>query len=277
MSSENTVEYSVFQKGSITDNLNLLKTFISEHELKRDQIVAISINETKITDGDSAVLLVYRKQSNDPTATPFAQFQYKNYGVNSNWNGLQDLVNEDFKLDTQDVLSLQQCAKSVGNKKNQVLFFSPAQKVEDVYVSKQLFAPKETSWSAFAAEIVQWLNEFVAPHQLISITLTEDSHPVATKKIATIVHTGPVEDKKIPETEKPNFVLTVTEEKAGSTWDEALKNSVGAINKNGADGLHLTAVNSDADTKIVFTLSYDSNVAQLLKAQMRPTGCCTIF
>ena len=146
-----TVEKKVFQAGSLTDNTNELMKFISEQELHKDQIVSIDINETKTTDGDCAITFVYRTKSNDDsnTATPIAQLTYKNYGTGNDWDGLKAITNDDFEAKKMEVVALAQCAKSVGGKKNQVLFYAPQDK-SDHYSVKTMTAPADTNWSAFA-------------------------------------------------------------------------------------------------------------------------------
>ena len=61
MQQNNTVECKVFNGGNLTENLNSLKTWFNSQELKRDQIVAINIDETTTIDGDSEVSFIYRK------------------------------------------------------------------------------------------------------------------------------------------------------------------------------------------------------------------------
>ncbi len=90
----------------MSDNLTALKKFISEAELKRDQIIAININEDKVRDGNNVISLLYYKDSIVPEATPFSGFAYKNYGAALDWEGHKDVLAADLKSRDKDIVSV---------------------------------------------------------------------------------------------------------------------------------------------------------------------------
>ena len=90
----------------MSDNLTALKKFISEAELKRDQIIAININEDKVRDGNNVISLLYYKDSIVPEATPFSGFAYKNYGATLDWEGHKAVLAADLKSRDKDIVSV---------------------------------------------------------------------------------------------------------------------------------------------------------------------------
>lgn len=87
------------------------------------------------------------------------------------------------------MLNLQHCPKSVGAKRHQVLFFAPGVTTEKVQVRD--LVTTDLSWADFCKDIETFLNRFIAPHQLISISIFEDMHPNNQKELhACITHTA---------------------------------------------------------------------------------------
>ena len=112
----------------------------------------------------------------------------------------------------------------------------------------------------------------------MSISLTEEAHPKSEKKIANIVHTAGDQEVKIPQSEKPNFVLEIQEAAKTASWDQVMEKTVENFNKNAHDCLAVATCNSCVDdAKISMVFSYDFNESEALKEKMRPTGCCTLF
>merc|ERR1712127_164015 len=105
-------ESKTFQKGTLTDNLNQLKNWVVKNELKQNQIISISMNETEVHEGDSVVNVIYRNKSLDETQTPCSHFDYKKYDVNMGWSDLFVTAFDDFAAQDKQVLNLQHCPKS---------------------------------------------------------------------------------------------------------------------------------------------------------------------
>jgi len=57
--------------------------------------------------------------------------------------------------------------------------------------SSKLLNRGDGDWEGLANNVKEWLNDFVAPHQLVNICLFEESHPNSTGMIgALITHTA---------------------------------------------------------------------------------------
>lgn len=115
-----------------------------------------------------------------------------------------------------DVISVQQSAKSVGHKKNQVMFWAPQQNAEENFI-KELRCT-DGDWSAFAISIQQWLNLHCAPHQLVSVSITEETHTTDKNFLCTIVHTVGKEEQNVPSNGNDIFKLELVETDRKTTW-----------------------------------------------------------
>jgi hypothetical protein len=74
--------------------------------LKRDQIIAIHINEDKVKDGNNVIALLYYKESVVPEATPFSGFTYKNYGAAHDWESHKAVLAADLESRDKDIVSI---------------------------------------------------------------------------------------------------------------------------------------------------------------------------
>lgn len=63
-----------------------LQEWIREHELRRNQIIAISSNETDIEDGDNVLCLFYRKKSIVPSELPLDNIQFDAFSSGESWD-----------------------------------------------------------------------------------------------------------------------------------------------------------------------------------------------
>ena len=60
-----------------------------------------------------------------------------------------------------------------------------------VETNSRLINRSDGDWDGLANNVKEFLNDFIAPHQLVSITLFEESHPNSTGMIGALVtHTA---------------------------------------------------------------------------------------
>jgi hypothetical protein len=106
-----------------------------------------------------------------------------------------------------------------------------------------------------------WLSTYIAPHQLVSISLFEKDHPNKTKEMnAIIVHTSGAVDVKLPEDAVKNlYKLTVKEFAKKEEWSACYSVIADEINRIGADQGHTCAStnNSSSDGKFIVCFSWD--------------------
>jgi hypothetical protein len=280
----------------LTKQLDSLKNWVIKNEMKQNQIISINMNETEVYEGDSIVNVIYRNKSNDETATPCSHFDYKKYDVNMGWIDLFASAHNDFGAQDKQVLNLQHCPKSVGTKQHQVLFFTPGKTTEKVQVKDLL---STSCWSNFCKDIETFLNKFVAPHQLISISIFEDRHPNKEMiKHCVITHTAGELKEELPGHSKGDIIYKLTYVEMGykTSWDEMYGSLCEQVNKVGAEqGFQVCFTNESPQVngsvcytkdapqvcgKVGAMFSYDNNTAEKLKEQMRPVSCldnCVLF
>ncbi len=284
-SSNVNVEVQQFVHGSVSANCSQTLAWIQERELKRDQIVSICMSETAIEDGESRIAVYYRTASLSPSAAPFDELQFREFTKTKSWEA-QAKEAEDFVTGSVEVVALAHSAKNVMALKNQVVWFShgEAQPYNFHYI-------KETSgdWDALVKKTFSYLNKYIAPHQLVHVSIFEQAHPNEpvdgeTAIYCSIVHTAgasPVELRSLPNHNQPPQLYPKAVIKSSET--SADEPAAACINKCGAENGHIVAEanrtlpNGDDDI-IRVVISWQRLLQDNLQEQMRPTGCsCAIF
>ena len=79
------VAFKSFVHGNEETNANSCLAFIRQAELKRDQIVSISMNETSVEDGENMITLFYREQSAHPEEVPLVNINFKFFDFSRTW------------------------------------------------------------------------------------------------------------------------------------------------------------------------------------------------
>ena len=71
------IKVQTFTHDALSDQLEQMIQWFNQYELKKDQIISITLNESNIR--DSVLSVFYKSVSNDPTSTPLSNFKYKRY------------------------------------------------------------------------------------------------------------------------------------------------------------------------------------------------------
>ena len=141
------------------------------------------------------------------------------------------------------------------------------------------------NWVELVTEVRDWLDKFIPPHMLISVSLFEDAHENVGKGInACIAHSAGSNLTELAGNEVTNvgciYDLSVI---AGSgEWEDMFGEAKAKINEKGGQEGHLVAATNDSsnDGGVVIVLSWSTGKEETLKEVMRPAegGCgCTIF
>ena len=129
-----------------------------------------------------------------------------------------------------------------------------------------------------------WLNEYIPPHQLISVTMFEEAHPNQTGKVgAMITHKTGRSPTKLANTKagKNDFVGSVYrmeivrhEETSG-----AVNLALQVINRKGGQEGHVVTTTNESQVQDIFccVISWGALHEAQLVDDLRPTDCCTIF
>lgn len=162
MTEQVKAKFELIETGSLTDNLNALKKFVQNSELKPDQIISFNVHETATDQGDSSVAILYRSTSQDIGATPII-FDFLNFNLTKSWQEQETLAMQEFAKRDKLCLGLERSPKSVGKKQNQVMFFRPCVNADENYVTETL-TREDGNWEALCVDITQWMETHVAPH-----------------------------------------------------------------------------------------------------------------
>ena len=240
------VAYKSFQHGSVTSNCQQTLDWINSMELKRDQIISISMCETSTEEGESLMTVVYRVKSLAEDAAPFDHLQFREFTKTKSWES-QAKEAEDFAKTGCDIVSLAHSAKNVLNLKNQVMWF--ANDSGNHAYNFQYFKETGGDWDSLVKKAVSYLNKYIAPHQLVHVSFYEATHPNELHDgerniYCTIVHTAgasPVELRSIANHNLPAHLYTKTVERGEAGLDRYMDSAVAAMNAFGGENGHIVA------------------------------------
>lgn len=170
--------------------------FISQAKLTREQIISISAHETTGSDedeGDSEVVIFYRRQS-DPTDSVIQNARCR--------------VSRDIAQSFES-LALADCRYA--SDKAFVGFTSTPKQIGQMNVSltwtdagaglnlhAKHFTVENSNWEKLQAEVVEWLNNSIAPHQFKAYSVLQEDHPSKEgKTYAQVIYSGEAATKLV--------------------------------------------------------------------------------
>ena len=278
-------EIEIFESGNSLQNANNLKKFIREQLLTKNQIISIATCESDIEDGDNVLALYYRKKSIVPGASPLDNIQFEAFNNLKTWEKQLDLANE-FTVSGRkvDVLSITRTPKNVGNARCQSAWYTNEAGSSDTFSTN--LSRGDGDWQALAEQVTGWLNDYIAPHQLISVSLYEEAHPNNTAKVnCLITHKAgsqPIRlfasaaGKGLPSGGIYSLKVVRAEE-----VDEAARAAVSVVNATGGQEGHAVSMTNDSQKQDIFAciISWSALLEDQIEEDLRPTGCagCTIF
>jgi hypothetical protein len=190
-----SVDAKHFIGGNTKTNLTNLQDFIRNSEFRKNQIVSITSHESHIAvedgmDPENEVVLFYRKDSINPGEAPLDNIQFSSGNPSHSWARQEEVANS-FRFQDRpvDTIAVVRTPKAVGNARIQSLWYTSEQTLSENF--SKLINRADGDWDGLANNVKEFLNDFIAPHQLISITLFEESHPNQSGMIGALVtHTG---------------------------------------------------------------------------------------
>lgn len=181
----------------------------------------------------------------------------------------------------KNVLSLIQTPKNVGNAHNQFMFYTKGSNPMGNPCCKVLNR-EDGNWTELIGEVRDWLNRYIPPHMLISVSLFEDAHENVGKGInACITHCAGKEPEDITENAATDgkTIYDIHVIAGTGEWEGYFNEAKGKINATGGAEGHMVASTNDSsnDGAIVLVISWSSLIECNLREAIRPAGCCTIF
>ena len=129
------------------------------------------MNETRVGDiADNLMTLFYRKKARIAGEVPIEGLGFKQFDQLRKWD---ELIEDARDLGEIDLLSIIQSPKSIGNCQNQIVWYAKGSSEYNLTWIKRT----DGDWPALLLELRDWLNTYVAPHQLVSVSIFEEAHP----------------------------------------------------------------------------------------------------
>jgi hypothetical protein len=172
-------EIFVLQNGR--KNVMAVAEWVKTKELKRSQLVSLSMSENRKEDGDNTIAIVYRENSKEnPADTPLDTIEFKIFDPQTPWESLFREF-EDFSKG-RDILSLTHTAKNIGEGHYQTAWFTGTTASNNGPYNVQIFDNEGVEWEEILESAVEWMNKHIAPHNLVNISIFEQEHPNASGK-----------------------------------------------------------------------------------------------
>jgi len=168
------------------------------------------------------------------------------------WARQLDAVNT-YKKDGRsvNVIGVSRCAKNIGNAKLQSLWYTMDAGSDDT--TSIVLEDREGNWDTLGDKVKQYLNNYIPPHQLISVTFYEDCHPCDNGHIMSLVtHKAGKAPIKLNESAARNVTAADTIYSMAIFRDEttgaAAKQALTHVNRRGGQEGHVVSTANDSNT-----------------------------
>ena len=178
------------------------------------------------------------------------------------------------------LLHIIQSPKNIGSSKNQFIWYTRNDKTNAEF---KILQRDDGDWNALIGEVKDWLNNFIPPHALISISLYEDAHPNESKGInACIAHCAGSTLTDLAENEATKGPIYDVDVISGDReWDDMFNEATEKINKKSDEGHIISSTNdSSNDGGVVAIFSWSRDTEETLADIMRPDDhwcACSLF
>lgn len=144
----------------------------------------------------------------------------------------------------------------------------------------------DADWEGLALNVKEYLNDFIAPHQLVSVSLFEESHPNNSGAIgAVIAHTAGVTPVRLSQTSASRSLPTAGIYKLDTIRAEETsmltKQACTIMNNRGGQEGYMVATTNCCRVGDLFgmVLSWQAIYEDMLEEDLRPATCagCNIF
>ena len=225
----------------------------------------------------------YRENSIEPNEIPLADLQFHHFPQAHSW---ENLINKDAMNQKKgcNVISLIQTPKNVGGTNNQFMWFTKGSNPEGTPCFKVL-KRDDGNWQQLINEVGDWLNKYIPPHQLISVSIFEDAHENVGKGInACITHCAGNEPTDLSSNPNPvgGEIYSIETITSTGEWEDLFNSAKDKINVKGGQEGHMVASTNDSsnDGSVIIVISWSSLMEGNIRESTRPASCmdnCSIF
>ena len=109
-----------------------------------------------------------------------------------------------------DIISISRTPKNIGAARCQTAWYT--NEMGHPNTSTHLITRGDGDWAQLSMDTLKWLNDYLPPHELLSLTMFEEAHPNQTGKVgALITHKAGPNPRKLADTKagKNSFVGSV--------------------------------------------------------------------
>jgi hypothetical protein len=151
--------------------------------LFKDQIVGISVHDSRVHHGDLEAVVFYREKSIVANSEPTESINYNivERDEDTEWADIlnETLMNVNGKR--QQTIGISSTFRGVGDEKVSCSFHVSG-KESTIY--QQVFSDK-CSFDELLVQAEQFLNDYIAPNEFLGLTFFEDEHPLVERESAT--------------------------------------------------------------------------------------------
>jgi len=261
------------------------KAWLEKQQLKRSELISISVSESKGENGDTVIAVVYRKDPNHTDTSMSSDLL--SYQLTSGRKPWEELFTEGNKFcATREIVSICHQARNVADRHEQFIWYVDTQAKPKDTVTQKVFSGEKSGlkgWESLLHEATQWMNNFVRPHDLVSISMFEESHSKEEetgKCYFVVTHTSGATPRPLDEKDKPKDGIYMSHLESNSSLDDSINRSLDKVWERGSDsGVVVThAIASYSDNQIVAAIYWDNLAAAKIEDSKRPTECsCSIF
>ena len=175
--------------GSSKKCLEQLKgVMCNELKLKKDQVVSISIHDSRVHHGDLEAVLFYKSESTSPDSEPIEDsldFTLVERDEDTEWDVIMGEINVNANSPGRQTLGVGATFRNVGEEKIACIY--SVQGISQGITAKQF--SRKTDWNDLLNEAERFLNEYIPPQNFHSVVLFEEEHPLEEREAAKGVRT----------------------------------------------------------------------------------------
>lgn len=184
------LETHLIVAGNFQKACDLLVQWATDKDLRREQIISISANETTTVDADAVLTVIFKKMQEPDMTTPLSGLQYHLIKNTVDW----DVQYQEFTqilAQPCEVVALTHTARNIGQINIQILFYLPGRGGRNTYTAKHFETKGQDDISLVLDQALLYVNTYVTPQNLVSFSVFEDDHPCPNKFYHVVVlHKG---------------------------------------------------------------------------------------
>lgn len=179
--SDNKVAFKSIKHGSTSKCMQATVNAIKDElKLMQDQIVSISLHDTKVHHGDMEAVVFYRTQSTVDNSEPTESLQYNLIvrDEDTYWSKINQEILLNCNSPGKQTIAIGSTFRNVGEEKISCSFQIDGRQSQ---VHEKLFQSRE-SWEELIQETKEWMNTYITPYEFAGMVIYEEEHPLMERE-----------------------------------------------------------------------------------------------